>query len=205
MFFTRRLTNLKNLSKNGAPELYFARHHCRIWSSVKLSRKPVHKMSTSISKFSMFRECFVIRSLLVKVLYNIFLTTTNATRGQIWPKFNGTVNQKREKNVKIKSNTETPQPMGSTPNNTNNNRTTSPERTVAQVIGEAGGGGGGLLVPLHMTCFRFGLLMSSKAYFGVKIGLIHVFVFFFNIYLLNDTSSTSLPCYSFCLRCLLLF
>ena len=47
-------------------------------SSAKLSWKPVHKMSTSVNKFSTFRECFVIRSLLVKILYN----TCKAKRGR---------------------------------------------------------------------------------------------------------------------------
>ena len=32
----------------------------------------------------MFRECFVIRSFLVKILYNIFLATINATRRQMY-------------------------------------------------------------------------------------------------------------------------
>ena len=41
------------------------------------------QMSTSVNTFSMFRECFVIHSFLVKILYNIFLTTTNATQRQM--------------------------------------------------------------------------------------------------------------------------
>ena len=49
----------------------------------KIKLETIHKMSTSENKFSTFRECFVIRSLLVKILYNIFLTTTNAIRRQM--------------------------------------------------------------------------------------------------------------------------
>ena len=64
--------NLKTLSKNGAPKTLLTRHQSRIMSPAILNRKPVHKISTSVSKFPMFRECFVIRSFLVKILYNIF-------------------------------------------------------------------------------------------------------------------------------------
>ena len=78
-----RLTNLKNLSKKWRLRTLLRPAPKPNLSSAKLSWKPVHKMSTSVNKFSTFRECFVIRSLLVKILYNIFLTSTNAMRKQM--------------------------------------------------------------------------------------------------------------------------
>ena len=111
MFFTLLCQRTwKTCPKNGTSELYFAPHQSRILSFAKLSRKQVYKMTTSVNKFSMFQECFAICSFLVKFLYIIFLTTTNANEWKA--KCNGTVHQKREKNIKIKSNrTHSVQPL----------------------------------------------------------------------------------------------